>query len=498
MDLFRPKWKNSNSWVRQAAVEKLTDQAVLAEIAGTDGDNDVRKAAVAKLTDQAALAEVAKNIWRPDVQMAAVAKLTDQVVLAEIAKTCSNNDIRQAALGKLTDQALLAEVAKNGIRAEVQMAAVAKLTDQAVIAKVAKTCSKYAREAAVEKLIDQAVLAEIATKDSDWNVRYAAVRKLTDQALLAEIATKDSDWNVRYAAVRKLTDQALLAEIAKTDSERGVRQAAVKNLTDQVVLAQIAKTDSERGVRQAAVKKLTDEVALAEIAKTDSIGVWREAAIARLAEVSPGSALRLALEFGAGEEWLQAARTLLEDKTFRPANITQEVRMELATGAVEPREAAVGPLRAILLDRSDWYGHNPKAFRAARQQALCLALFTLGRIGSNQAIEAILDAIAAVARSGDALVGAWREPGDRYVLPAADVTLTAALSESPNAISVDTLRKIWRLQDYKRTEFCRDSNPNDPEEYYPDREVGTYLEFSFAPLRDLAAKVLAARGVESD
>ena len=472
MDLFRPKWKNSNSWVRQAAVEKLTDQAVLAEIAGTDGDNDVRKAAVAKLTDQAALAEVAKNIWRPDVQMAAVAKLTDQVVLAEIAKTCSNNDIRQAALGKLTDQALLAEVAKNGIRAEVQMAAVAKLTDQAVIAKVAKTCSKYAREAAVEKLIDQAVLAEIATKDSDWNVRYAAVRKLTDQALLAEIA--------------------------KTDSERGVRQAAVKNLTDQVVLAQIAKTDSERGVRQAAVKKLTDEVALAEIAKTDSIGVWREAAIARLAEVSPGSALRLALEFGAGEEWLQAARTLLEDKTFRPANITQEVRMELATGAVEPREAAVGPLRAILLDRSDWYGHNPKAFRAARQQALCLALFTLGRIGSNQAIEAILDAIAAVARSGDALVGAWREPGDRYVLPAADVTLTAALSESPNAISVDTLRKIWRLQDYKRTEFCRDSNPNDPEEYYPDREVGTYLEFSFAPLRDLAAKVLAARGVESD
>ena len=472
MDLFRPKWKNSNSWVRQAAVEKLTDQAVLAEIAGTDGDNDVRKAAVAKLTDQAALAEVAKNIWRPDVQMAAVAKLTDQVVLAEIAKTCSNNDIRQAALGKLTDQALLAEVARNGIRAEVQMAAVAKLTDQAVIAKVAKTCSKYAREAAVEKLIDQAVLAEIATKDSDWNVRYAAVRKLTDQALLAEIA--------------------------KTDSERGVRQAAVKNLTDQVVLAEIARSDTGFLVRRAAVKKLTDEVALAEIAKTDSIGVWREAAIARLAEVSPGSALRHALELGAGEEWLQAARTLLEDKTFRPANITQEVRMELATGAVEPREAAVGPLRAILLDRSDWYGHNPKAFRAARQQVLCLALFTLGRIGSNQAIEAILDAIAAVDRSGHALVGAWREPGDRYVLPAADVTLTAALSESPNAISVDTLRKIWRLQDYKRTEFCRDSNPNDPEEYYPDREVGTYLEFSFAPLRDLAAKVLAARGVESD
>jgi hypothetical protein len=51
LDLFRPKWKHSQPRVRRAAVEKLTDQALLGEIAKTDSDRDVRMAAVKELTD---------------------------------------------------------------------------------------------------------------------------------------------------------------------------------------------------------------------------------------------------------------------------------------------------------------------------------------------------------------------------------------------------------------------------------------------------------------
>jgi hypothetical protein len=43
IDLFRPKWKHSNWQVRETAVKKLTDQAVLDEVAKNDSYWVVRK-----------------------------------------------------------------------------------------------------------------------------------------------------------------------------------------------------------------------------------------------------------------------------------------------------------------------------------------------------------------------------------------------------------------------------------------------------------------------
>ena len=52
MDLFRPKWQHCNWSVREVAVEKLTDQGVLAEAATHDPDESVRLAAVEKMENQ--------------------------------------------------------------------------------------------------------------------------------------------------------------------------------------------------------------------------------------------------------------------------------------------------------------------------------------------------------------------------------------------------------------------------------------------------------------
>jgi len=80
--------KKDSVWrVRQAAVKKLTDQNVLAEVAKNDSDGDVRQAAVEKLTDRNVLAEVAKNDsdWR--VRKTAFEQLGDRKnALAEVAK----------------------------------------------------------------------------------------------------------------------------------------------------------------------------------------------------------------------------------------------------------------------------------------------------------------------------------------------------------------------------------------------------------------------------
>ena len=74
-DLFKPKWKHSESIVRQEAVKKITNQKILAEISKNEAESFVRKEAVKKITDQKILAKIAKNDAESFVREEAVEKL---------------------------------------------------------------------------------------------------------------------------------------------------------------------------------------------------------------------------------------------------------------------------------------------------------------------------------------------------------------------------------------------------------------------------------------
>jgi hypothetical protein len=128
--------------VRGAAVKRLNDQRLLAEIAGGDGNVDVRSAARERLKTGVATGD-------------------NQVVLAEIARSHAVAAVREAAIERLTDQDVLAAIARTD-------------TDSSV------------RHAAVDCLSGQTVLSEIATADDQsWHVRIAAARKLNDETARA-------------------------------------------------------------------------------------------------------------------------------------------------------------------------------------------------------------------------------------------------------------------------------------------------------------------------
>ncbi len=52
MDIFKPKWKHSDPEIRILGVNKLSDQAMLAEVAKGDEDYLVRETAVDRIEDQ--------------------------------------------------------------------------------------------------------------------------------------------------------------------------------------------------------------------------------------------------------------------------------------------------------------------------------------------------------------------------------------------------------------------------------------------------------------
>ena len=89
---------------------------------------DVGIAAVERLNDQKLLAEVAKKTKDPSVCCAAIEKLSReyQGLFADIA-TRDNGIVSETALKKLTDKRLLADVAENANSGDVRSAAKVKL-----------------------------------------------------------------------------------------------------------------------------------------------------------------------------------------------------------------------------------------------------------------------------------------------------------------------------------------------------------------------------------
>jgi hypothetical protein len=85
----------------ETALEKITDQRVLADIAENDTVAEVRKAVIKNLNDQKALADIIKNDADSFVRIAAIEKVTDQKVLADVAKNEIIDSVREAAQAKL-------------------------------------------------------------------------------------------------------------------------------------------------------------------------------------------------------------------------------------------------------------------------------------------------------------------------------------------------------------------------------------------------------------
>ncbi|MEI6861659.1 MAG: hypothetical protein WCL04_05340 [Verrucomicrobiota bacterium] len=287
LEMFQPKWNHAEEKIALKAVAMITNLRVLARIASTGRHFGVREIAVEKLTDEKLLAEVAKHRVQStddwEIGKTAARKLTDQGRLAEVAAQASDKFVRKVAVLKLTDQALLAAVAKQPTEGEIRAVLIERLTEPALLAEVTRhAASDGLRFALVQKLDDQAVLADIARGDHDWNIRKAAVEKLTDQAALGTVAKQDRDRDVRAAALRRLTDQPALAAVATGDDEKELRTEALRKIDDQNALTTVATKTQHRETRVAAVEKLTDQAALAAVAKEDSDAFIRALALQRL------------------------------------------------------------------------------------------------------------------------------------------------------------------------------------------------------------------------
>jgi len=188
-------WKSEN-----VEGQIITDQKQLLKIAEKSTEEE-------KLAYQILVASNYKNIEGNAFAILheAVQSLTNQNLIADVAKNNKYAGIRSAALKKLTLQNVLIDIAKNDKDIDVRRNAIGFVTDQSVLADIAKNDKQSgAREATIYHLIDQEMLVYIAFNDTDNQNRYAAVSHITDQNILTKLAENSKDEDVREWALEVL------------------------------------------------------------------------------------------------------------------------------------------------------------------------------------------------------------------------------------------------------------------------------------------------------
>ena len=282
------------SYMQQAAAtatfassaNRLTEQAILSQVALNDSDERVRLSAVERVTDQKILRQVALNDSKPKVRLNAVSRLADQEILSQIAVSDSDVEVRKSAVGNITDQHQLAKIVVHASACiATRKVAISRLNDQELLGRVMQH-SVYpdVRKSCTFRVQDQAILSQVALNDSDNDVRRAAVGRVTDQVFLSQVALNDSDGIVRWYVVGRVTDQDILSQVALNDSYPDVRRYVVGRVTDQAILSQVVLNDSNNYVRRAAVGRVTDHAVLRQVALSDDDQNVRKAALVPLTD----------------------------------------------------------------------------------------------------------------------------------------------------------------------------------------------------------------------
>ncbi|MDR2598819.1 MAG: hypothetical protein LBC73_00910 [Oscillospiraceae bacterium] len=260
----------------------LNDQHIVASFAFHFND-DVRKSAIKIITDQSTLAYIITNSLYMDDQKTAINKLTNQNILAEVLKSDFNYTIRSdysfdfafatTVLSKVTDQSLIKKIAIESKNTRIRSMARERLDDKSAVSDeyLAKhDADPDTRIASIKKVKDKNVLADIAKNDSIHTVQIAAIKQIQDQTVLADIAKNDIEPDVQKKAVERLQDQAALIDIANRDIHYSVRILAADKLTDPTVTQGIYTDVIKKGLPfhelEYLIRKVTDQEYLAEIA----------------------------------------------------------------------------------------------------------------------------------------------------------------------------------------------------------------------------------------
>jgi hypothetical protein len=184
------------------------------------GDPNRQMEAAEKILDKPFLKETA--LAGKSIHTGVICKITDYAILKEIALNDKDEWVREKAVFQITDQAVLKEVALSDDSCAVRKAAAYGITDEELLKEIASTDESWeVRDAAIRNITDQAFLQKVVLTDEYWFVRLITVERLTNVAFLKDLASNNEDEDIRKAAAKRLKQlrKGIQLSLFETDEE---------------------------------------------------------------------------------------------------------------------------------------------------------------------------------------------------------------------------------------------------------------------------------------
>ena len=184
-----PRWKHADPSVRAAAVYEIGPEEAdaLRALAREDADARVRRAAVTRLDDA--------------------------TVLADIASTDPDEEVRSEAVRGLAGLAAEADDVSAATTAVRQLLGLGRTKEVVVVARA--STSSEVRSAIVDLLDDQKALGSVSRHAQDNATRLRALARVTDETELLNVALKAEHTDVAVAALERIEGAEALAAISQ-------------------------------------------------------------------------------------------------------------------------------------------------------------------------------------------------------------------------------------------------------------------------------------------
>jgi hypothetical protein len=196
LDVFKPKWQNSDLTVRKQAVQSLgaTDLDALLDIAMNDVDVNIRKLAIQKISSSEHLSNLLKteqdisvknvikeslrkslfrtiknHIGKPSVQIRKILEELQAKDKEELSLVAKSLDVRLELINECTKQGLLAQIAKGDPQESIALAALAKVERENLLEEIKNdaVCNSARIKAKEMFLAMQAAKADPAKEQMD-------------------------------------------------------------------------------------------------------------------------------------------------------------------------------------------------------------------------------------------------------------------------------------------------------------------------------------------
>lgn len=202
MSLFEPVWKTNNEEKldeAMIAVRAMEDPKKLRDVAMNAELPMVRMEAVSRIADEKLLREiVVGKSTNFDARKAAIQKIKDEGILAEIAELRSAYPADGEAIAKLENPELLKKIAMSEHGWE-QSKAVYKITDQEILKEIAEKGEKGdARKTAIRCMTDPDMLLDIMGGSSERFIISEAFKRFDELLRQRPDDAKTESWHDRY------------------------------------------------------------------------------------------------------------------------------------------------------------------------------------------------------------------------------------------------------------------------------------------------------------